>query len=365
MSMHRVNGRFACHYFCIRTSLENPQMSRPSRLAGFTLVELLVVIAIIGVMVGLLLPAVQAAREAARRMACTNNMKQFGLGLHNYHDTFKILPPRQGGSQTGTINNGTRLNGLVGLLPFLEQAPLYDMISGSLTIGATTFPPMGPVPWDGAYTPWQTQVPMFICPSEAMHRSSDTIGKHSYKFCSGDALNVNNTIPRGVFGYYSRVGLRDILDGTSNTIFMSERAFPMSGTDMNNTGTGTNLTIPAECNAQFDRTTLLYTAGNSDWSGRRWCDGGAGFAGFNTILPPNSPSCAHNSHDAQNGFYSASSRHPGGVHILLADGATRFVSNSIDAGNQAVSADNPSGGSQFGIWGRLGTRIGRETIGEY
>jgi len=340
-------------------------MPRPSRIRGFTLVELLVVIAIIGVMVGLLLPAVQAAREAARRMACTNNFKQFGLGLHNYHDTFKVLPPRQGGSQTGTVNNGSRLNGLVGLLPFIEQAPLYDSIAGPLTIGATTYPPMGPVPWTGGYTPWLAQVPMFICPSEAMHRSSDAIGKHSYKFCSGDSLNVNTALPRGVFGYYSRVGFKDILDGTSNTIFMSERAFPMSGTDINNTGTGPNLSLPTECNAQFDRVTLLYATGNQDWSGRRWCDGGGGFAGFNTILPPNSPSCAHNNHDAQNGFYSASSRHPGGVHILLADGATRFVSDSIDTGNQAVNANVTGGASPYGIWGRLGTRAAGETIGEY
>jgi prepilin-type N-terminal cleavage/methylation domain-containing protein len=323
---------------------------------GFTLVELLVVIAIIGILVGLLLPAVQAAREAARRMTCTNNLKQFGLGLHNYHDTFLLLPPRQGGTGQGTTNNGGRLSGLVALLPFIEQTPLYDRIFNPLG----TYPSMGPVPWDGAYSPWNIQINTFLCPSDPGHRVTESIGRHNYKFCGGDSLVLMTSRPRGMFGHYSEVALRHVTDGTSSTIMMSERTFPTSGNDINNTGLGANPTLPTECLAQFNNLTKLYTAGNADWSGRRWCDGGPGFSGFNTILPPNSPSCAHNNHDAQNGFYSASSRHRGGIHILLVDGAVRFITDNVDTGNLGISANNPPAQSPFGVWGQLGSKGGGE-----
>jgi len=93
---------------------------------GFTLVELLVVIAIIGVMVGLLLPAVQSARESARRMSCGNNLKQLGLAFHNYHDTYKVFPAGLTGTNSGALSNGGRLSPFVGLLPFIEQQPLMD-----------------------------------------------------------------------------------------------------------------------------------------------------------------------------------------------------------------------------------------------
>ncbi|HBJ38547.1 MAG TPA: hypothetical protein DDZ51_28090, partial [Planctomycetaceae bacterium] len=141
---------------------------RRSTKDGFTLVELLVVIAIIGVMVGLLLPAVQAAREAARRMSCSNNLKQFGIALHNYHDTFLRFPPRQGG--TGWQNDFT--NGMNGganmlILGFLEQTALYEQFKNPLTHNGVTFQPWGPIPSSHAntYPPFGVQVPTFVCPS--------------------------------------------------------------------------------------------------------------------------------------------------------------------------------------------------------
>src|SRR5687767_294859 len=142
---------------------------------AFTLVELLVVIAIIGVLVGLLLPAVQSAREAARRMQCGNNLKQFGLALHNYHDTFKALPPRRGGtsgpSDTARRNhNYDRRSAFIFLLPFLEQKPLADRIDAGEKVGGTTFPRGGPAAWYNngtiVYQPWREQISVVLCPSD-------------------------------------------------------------------------------------------------------------------------------------------------------------------------------------------------------
>ena len=145
------------------------------RSSGFTLVELLVVIAIIGVMVGLLLPAVQAAREAARRMSCGNNFKQIGLGLHNYHAAYNKLPS----AGHGTRNHTGRLNCLVSILPFVEQQALWEQISNPLQVPAGTtptptgaiggvWPAFGPGPSVDldTYIPYRTQVSTYRCPSD-------------------------------------------------------------------------------------------------------------------------------------------------------------------------------------------------------
>ncbi len=142
--------------------------------SGFTLVELLVVIAIIGVMVGLLLPAVQAAREAARRMSCGNNIKQIGLGLHNYHAAYNTLPMHCGGTASGPVNNVRELSWLVGLTPFVEQQALWEQISNPFrATSGFVFPPMGTGPRctlaqqaANRYEPWMTEIPGFRCPSD-------------------------------------------------------------------------------------------------------------------------------------------------------------------------------------------------------
>jgi prepilin-type N-terminal cleavage/methylation domain-containing protein len=145
-------------------------MSGRIKRSGFTLVELLVVIAIIGILIALLLPAVQAAREAARRLQCTNNMKQMGLALHNYHDTYKAMPWMRGPSNDGTRNtrplgNEQTIGAFMHILPFLEQGPLYDIISKPLTVGANTAMPFGPPRDFFWYTPWTLDVPVYCCPS--------------------------------------------------------------------------------------------------------------------------------------------------------------------------------------------------------
>ena len=164
------------------------------RRRGFTLVELLVVIAIIGVLVGLLLPAVQAAREAARRMSCSNNFKQIGLGLHNYESAFKNLPMNMGGSLhspgggDNTSNRG-RLSWMVGTLPFMEQQGLWEQISNPLQIpGGVLYPPMGPVPFRTNYNPWVTQVPGFRCPSDPIVAVSGLPAFTNYVASHGDCF---------------------------------------------------------------------------------------------------------------------------------------------------------------------------------
>ena len=181
------------------------QKNHSSR-SGFTLVELLVVIAIIGVLVGLLLPAVQAAREAARRMSCSNNFKQIGLAIHNYHSAFKQIPTNGTGSaRTPSTVNGTNdcnrlfLSWLVPILPYIEQQALWEQISNPSTeatpgqtvqaTGGVWFA-MGPCPWQTRYVPWVTQVPTYRCPSDpGQALGPGQLARSNYACCVGDAAD--------------------------------------------------------------------------------------------------------------------------------------------------------------------------------
>lgn len=328
---------------------------------AFTLVELLVVIAIIGILVGLLLPAVQAAREAARRMSCSNNMKQLGLALHNYHSAHRKLCPREQGHGRHQYNGGfiypfQRWSGMVALLPYFEQGSLADDIQRS---------GFDRVPWDTGFNPYVSTVPTLFCPS-APDGFSETPANHAlkntcYHFCSGDSHNTVALEPRGMFGLVRPLKFAAVLDGLSNTIAMGERAFPISGLEVYAINTGSNPTTPAACAAQFTHG-VGYVGAAKAWSGTRWADGGSAFSAVNTCLPPNKPQCAYNNHDAQPGYYTVSSRHPGGAHVLLGDGSVQFVSDSIDAGDQG--ALSPTGGeeSPYGLWGAMGSRNGRESM---
>lgn len=337
--------------------------------SGFTLVELLVVIAIIGILVAMLLPAVQAAREAARRSSCSNSLKQLGLALHNYHDVYKAFPIRQGGTNTGTINNNNRLSGLVGMLPFIEQAPLYDQIRG----GDANNPSQGPQPWVTTNWPhWGVKLEALDCPSDP-GRTTDAIADTNYVFCVGDTIgqingqNFNQS--RGMFMVRESTRFADIVDGTSNTIAMSE-----CGTFQGQSVRGGVATSPAFAVGNAPSTCLntrdpnnknqyLATAGVQQWRGSRWPDGATTFNGFQTILPPNSPSCSGTS-DTSAGIFSAGSYHPGGAQAVLADGSVRFFAETIDAGNLGVTTDpGVTGGlSPFGVWGALGTRAAGESV---
>ena len=355
------------------------------RRPAFTLVELLVVIAIIGVLVALLLPAVQAAREAARRSQCVNNLKQLGLATHNYHDVYKAMPPRRGGTTAAFINiggddrgnsNGGRLSAFVVLLPFYEQGPMYDQIKAGG--GTPNSAPHGRAAWQG-WSPWNIAPAMLSCPSDYGPKANMA---HSYALCVGDqTYHFNDNSPnfqRGVFGRWTNFA--DIRDGTSNTIMMSERIRTGNSGGITATAGGNEvrLFIARELAGVQDQPNLCYTqvTGNyfnagvivkQRW-GFHWTDGQLERVGFNTVFPPNAPSCTWQSANPQNadnqhGVVPPTSGHPGGVNCLFADGSVSFVSNTINTGNLGVGTRGDYGGpSNYGVWGALGSKSGGEAV---
>jgi len=405
-----------------------------SKQSGFTLVELLVVIAIIGVMVGLLLPAVQAAREAARRMSCGNNFKQIGLALHNYHASYDNLPKHMGGTYRGrpgappnqnptssaSAPGGTNVNdlsGMAALLPFFEQQALWEQISTVFQVTKGTaiggfFAPMGPSAnltltqhATNEYTPWVTEVKTLRCPSDA-GVGLPASGRSNYAFCLGDAVQGMADGPRDDFGVSTqalaiaaRDGCRgffvprdfkrfnDVLDGLSNTIAMGEIATDLGdgniATQTARVPMGVDLRVnPNGCASLIDpqrpRFWLEGTAeavtGAENRRGYKWALGRPIHTGFQTILPPNRQSCSINNVFAE-GVFSASSNHQGGVHVLMGDGAVKFITDSIEAGSpthRTVRHDGtqmdptlptvPGSPSPFGLWGALGTRASSEVI---
>lgn len=397
--------------------------SRSTRRLGFTLVELLVVIAIIGILVGLLLPAVQAAREAARRMSCSNNFKQIGLGLHNYHSAFKNLPMNAGGTydhpRGGDYHNRFALSWMIGLLPFVEQQALWDQISnpfnknrdGTTRAPGTEFPSMGAVPWSENYQPWLTQVPGYRCPSDPTENASNRTAFTNYSACAGDAYfeqhhsGINwNGVPgtsgtwgdeaasrwaRGVFRNHHFTKFRDIKDGLANTIACGENAVDARERNARTTpyrDNTDNMALPPNNWEQYldpdrpqfwdDSVASNATPGLDDPAnhgrGRRWADGRPQFSLCNTIRPPNGYS-VYRGH-GNFGYGSVSSLHQGGAHILMADGAVIFITDSVESGDQSqvpYSNDDPNFGergsgrqSPYGLWGSLGTKSSGETISE-
>ncbi len=340
------------------------------RRPGFTLVELLVVIAIIGILVALLLPAVQAAREAARRMQCTNRLKQLGLANHNYHDVYKTFPAMRCGTRIDNENDNSNkysMSGVVSLLPFFEQQQIYDYAK------TRNF---APVPWRTTYGTWTVRIPTLLCPSDTERIGGNGIGNNSYKFCLGTNPFRNNSVwgpePNGC---YNIIGdprarkkpyrFRDIRDGTSNTIAMSERRIGDRDILWDIANVAFGITVDAQSRITQEWYDACWLTGNQyngrryndSWSsifpgtrpGERWPDGRPYFSGFNTVLPPNGPSCMVDRGDWQHGVFAASSRHPTIVNVLLADGSVRQIGNSVD----------------LRTWWGLGTRAQGETLGEF
>lgn len=402
---------------------------RRSEPAGFTLVELLVVIAIIGVLVGLLLPAVQAAREAARRMSCSNNFKQIGLAIHNYHSAYQQLPIHGSGTEPATGRNiwsdrnetsNRRLSFLVGILPFMEQQALWEQISNPSTVrtdgdlsavrGVVGNPwnAMGPTPEEINYIPWFTNIPALRCPSDP-GVGLPALGRTNYVANLGDsfvsgrdgALEIRNGEPvpyvenqafalearaknRGFFKIHQSSRFRDILDGLSNTICAGEIATDLGDNDTRTIGydigggsSESNIyENPSHCSD--DTTPLIDPERPQFWNastnlydtiagrGYRWAEYLPNFGGFYTVLSPNSETCGISLTSSTLG--STSSRHQGGTHVLMGDGAVKFVTDSIEAGNARAemiwSGNRPGAASPYGLWGALGTRASKEVISE-
>jgi prepilin-type N-terminal cleavage/methylation domain-containing protein/prepilin-type processing-associated H-X9-DG protein len=422
-------------------------MKKFRKTSGFTLVELLVVIAIIGVLVGLLLPAVQAAREAARRMSCSNNFKQIGLALHNYHSAYDQAPMHGAGtdgpgtavitgSAAGTEDwwtnyghaNSWRLSALVGMTPFFEQQALWEQIVNPSRVDAanptvpTTVPwqPMGPTPDHIRYVPWATEIPTLRCPSDP-GTGLPALGRTNYAVCQGDSIDwsirgnmaagirvgstpnwkyVENSgwsqrsraADRGFFVLHKKLNFRDILDGLSNTIAMGEIATDLGDRDIRTRALENGAALnppdpvrdnPTFCQAAIDPAKPLFwrtqpisysgvtgnVASAAQGRGYRWADIQLSYTTMHTILPPNGELCSGNN-PGNTGIMPPSSRHQGGCHVLMADGATKFVTSSIEAGNKSagnvwqngVGQRAPGSISPYGLWGALGTRASKETI---
>ena len=311
-----------------------PLRRRPAP-TGFTLVELLVVIAIIGVLVALLLPAVQAAREAARRASCANNLRQLGLAMHNYHDSLGNLPPAR---QPWPLVHSA----LARLLPYVEQENLQRLVDFDQ-----------PVNHANNQSASQTPVKVLVCPSDGSG------GRVSGSLHAGTTYAVNNgsgTVNFGLIasgdGLFTQnaMGFRDVIDGLSNTAAISETII------------GSGVTTTGATPADFRREILLVPGGGDPtpaacdaaagvWSGQRgakWIDGHYGNTLYNHYYTPNPKTWDCGNASGNKGLATARSRHPGGVSVLVCDSSVRFVPETIS----------------IGAWRALATRGGGEVATE-
>jgi prepilin-type N-terminal cleavage/methylation domain-containing protein/prepilin-type processing-associated H-X9-DG protein len=352
---------------------------------AFTLVELLVVIAIIGILIALLLPAVQAAREAARRMQCANNLKQFGLALHNYHAALKCFPG-PGASSTSSYSIQSRL------LPYSEQTQLHNMVDFSVvphsyTSGFVAYlnPTLLPVA--------QTRIPMMLCPSEqaneliasdyapaAQYNGVDSrLAPLNYVVCSGPDMttamsNPSARVPTlktgGLFHLGSNYGIEAITDGTTNTMAMSECIVGEGGE--NNIPIAELSVAEAMNSKRYTRLYVIHSSLDDDvvqsqsvktsqdlidkilpttWTPNRcatWLVGRFHMTTYGAFHEPNSkyPSVLVN--HVNYGFFGARSYHPSGVNILLADGSVHMATNTIDLNVwRALSTISGAGSKTF------------------
>ncbi len=330
----------------------NHTLPRGHRRSAFTLIELLVVIAIIAILIALLLPAVQQAREAARRTQCRNNLKQLGLALHNYESTHRVFPP-------GSLGYPYVWSAQSQLLPFVDQASMQNLLNYSvppiLAFGAgfnTTLVTQND-------TAARNRIPMLTCPSDNERVQGSVYAGISYPGSAGSGINTVSNVADdgaianadGLFYQQSRTGFRDITDGTSNTVAFGEQLL----------GDGTDAAPPAndyrrrviELSGATQPTSASCVPASGPWSGQRgakWINGHLADSMYNHYYAPNSkqnPDCHNGYHNFA--LTSARSAHTGGVTNCFADGSVKFISENID----------------LTLWRGLATRGGGEVLGEF
>jgi hypothetical protein len=307
-------------------------------------------------------------------MSCGNNMKQLGIALHNYHDTYKSFVPRKQGTNgpgSSSESNKNRVSGFIGLLPFMEEVPMYDQIMA----GGGGIAPGGPAGWNG-WSVWNQAPEGLKCPSG--NYTGNPASTNNYVFSVGDQIDNNRDRSniRGVFPYRNGIKFAHIIDGTSNTIAMSEHLranFGIGGHQRPLVGIGFRVDIGVRANpgACMGTVSQGYYTDPGDVKGRfgtRWTDGQTERVGFTTVIAPNGPSCGegrNNNADHAHSIVTPSSNHPGGVMAVFCDGSTQFINETIDTG-QLMSVTGwtgvPRGPSPFGVWGELGSKDGGEPV---
>ncbi|MCA9037803.1 MAG: DUF1559 domain-containing protein [Planctomycetaceae bacterium] len=318
---------------------------------GFTLIELLVVIAIIAVLMALLLPAVQQAREAARRMQCRNNLKQLGLAIHNYHDAHSVLPPGFNRSQSfgrASYVDDSAFGWPVMLLPYLEQAPLYHQLA-----------PNSPDPLqlavvDPAKVPLlQTSLPVFVCPSDTgdvlnsdralrgFNGSTVAVAKANYVGCGGGEVHHRAGFWDGVFSLVQCWKFRDITDGLSTTFLAGERRSRKVSGSNNVVGAGV-----------WCGTTTFSVVGSDDSQANVI---GVAWEQLNTGAHPEIGQSS-----VRTPAVGFSSEHVGGANFVLCDGSVRFVSENIEA-----SVGDFNDVRTWGVYQLLGKKDDGQPIGDF
>jgi prepilin-type processing-associated H-X9-DG protein len=330
------------------------------------------VIAIIAVLIALLLPAVQSAREAARRAQCSNNLKQIGLAIHNYESSFRNYPPGKGLPYTAGITPTpkpyARWSAQSQLLMFIEQGNLFNSINfllppetpGMESVAFPTFMPPYSNPQLQNQSACFTQVATFLCPSDVPPISTwpggnNYFGNQQTWACdlseNYPATDAPTEAPHGIFYYLSSVTVASVTDGLSNTAYFSEK---IRGNGTANPKTDllvfTNQNSLSASLAACQALNTLTAPPLTSREGMSWVMGEMCCTTYNHVSPPNTTSCAAPVYTGNMANMAMvvppSSQHPGGVNVLMGDGSVRFIKNSVNVTT----------------WWGLGTRNGGETI---